>query len=350
MKRNYFLFFILFLGLFFVYNYGVGYAQEDNGIGISPAIIEERVDPGQTLRSFLYVTNKTKETKTYYVSKMNMTGLTEKGDPEFDTNSEGARVTLSSWITVPTTLLVVSGLQIKEIPFSVQIPRNAPPGGHFAGIFVSTIPSEKGNNSIATGVQTGSIISLRVAGDVKEEAQVRNFYTDKIVYDVPEVTLTAKIENTGNTLVRPAGSIEIFDWFGKKVATLIINENGGAVLPRNLRAYATTWKGEGFVLGKYEAHLGLSYGDSAKKTVYTTLAFWVFPLKIVISLIVGIFIFAIIVFGGARAYVRRELHELRGERERSGGKKKKPFLRILIVNGGFVLGIIALLAALLLFF
>lgn len=327
----------------------IGHAQEDSGIKISPSIIEERVEPGQILRSYLYVTNRTKTTQTYYVSKMNMTGLTEKGDPEFvDDASVGS--TLSSWISVPVTPIIVSGSGTKEIPFSIQIPVNAPPGGHFAGIFVSTVPdlAEK-KNTFVIGVQAGTIVSLRVAGDIKEEAQIRNFFTDKIVYDSPEVNLTAKVENSGNTLVRPSGSIEIFDWFGKKVATLIVNENGGAVLPRNTRAYTTTWRGEGFVLGKYEAHLGLSYGDAAKKTVYTTLTFWVLPTKMVLSIVVGIILSIVIVFGGARAYVRRELHELKGERERTG-KKKRSFLRILMVNGGFVLGIIALLVMLLLFF
>ncbi|MBI5153082.1 MAG: hypothetical protein HZA36_01335 [Parcubacteria group bacterium] len=349
MKR-FFLFFVLFLGIFFVYRYGVGYAQEDNGIKISPAIIEERVDPGQILRSYLYVTNRTKEAKTYYVSKKNMTGLTEKGDPEFgDDGSAG--VALSSWITVPATPISVSSLQTKEIPFSIQVPRNASPGGHFAGIFVSTIPnSAEKNNTFAIGVQAGTIISLRVAGEVKEEAQIRNFYTDKIVYNTPEVVLSAKVENTGNVLVRPAGVIEIFDWFGKKVTTLTVNEKGGVVLPHSTRVYTSTWKGEGFVLGNYEARLGLSYGDSAKKTVYTTLTFWVLPTKMMLSLVAGIIIFIVVIFGGARAYVRRELRELKGERERSGGKKRRSFLRILIINGGFVLGIVALLAVLLLFF
>jgi len=348
MKR-FFLFFVLFLGIFFIQGYLVGYAQEDNGIKVSPAIIEERVEPGQILRSYLYVTNRTKTAQTYYVSKMNMTGLTEKGDPEF--GDDAGASTLSSWISVPVTPVIVPGSGTKGIPFSIQIPVNAPPGGHFAGIFVSTVPdSAEKKNAFAIGVQAGTIVSLRVAGDVREESQIRNFFTDKIVYDIPEVKLTAKVENTGNTLVRPTGSIEIFDWFGKKVATLVVNENGGAVLPRNTRAYETVWKGEGFVLGKYTANLGLSYGDNAKKTAYTTVTFWVFPTKMVISIVVGIILFIVVIFGGARAYVRRELHELRGERERSGGKKKKSFLRILMVNGGFVLGIIALLVVLLFFF
>jgi len=349
MKR-FFLFFILFLGFFFLQGYFVGYAQEDGGIKISPAIIEERVEPGQILRSYLYVTNSTKTTQTYYVSKMNMMGLTEKGDPEFGDDA-GIGSTLSSWISIPIAPVVVPASGTKEIPFSIQIPGNASPGGHFAGIFVSTVPdSKEKSNKFVIGVQAGTIVSLRVSGDVREGLQIRNFFTDRIVYDIPEVKLTTRVENTGNTLVRPIGSIEIFDWFGKKVATLIVNEKGGAVLPRNTRAYETLWRGEGFILGKYAANLSLSYGDSAKKTAYTTATFWVFPIKMVASVLVGVILFVVVIFGGARAYVRRELHELRGERARAGGKKKKSFLRILMVNAGFVLGIIGLLVALLFFF
>jgi hypothetical protein len=79
----------------------------------------------------------------------------------------------------------------------------------------------------AVGYDVANIVSIRVAGDVSEGAEIRQFSTDQFVYGSTDVNFTLRIENLGNVLVRPSGPLEITNMFGKTVATLVFNESQG---------------------------------------------------------------------------------------------------------------------------
>ena len=51
---------------------------------------------------------------------------------------EGEDVTLAEWFTITREAVVVPREQSKEVPFSVRVPFEASPGGHFAAILVGT--------------------------------------------------------------------------------------------------------------------------------------------------------------------------------------------------------------------
>ena len=160
---------------------------------------------------------------------------------------------------------------------------------------------------IGIGYQVATIISLRVAGDIAEEAGLREFRTDKKIYGKPEVNFITKIENLGNVIIKPRGPVEITNMFGKKVATLKMNESAAAILPMEVRRFEILWQDNGLALGKYEAVMSLGYGEDGRKTISAALSFWVLPGKFVGFSLGGIALFFLLIVVAVKLYVRRKL-------------------------------------------
>lgn len=299
-----FVFFVL-IGLFSTVK-----AQEATGVKIQPSLIEERVDPGQVYSSILRITNLDSETKTFYIIKRNISGISGLGTPVLAGEEEETGYEISSWIKVTQNSIIIPGKETGEIPFSIEVPANASPGGHFGGIFVSFSPPRPKETGVAVGFQVGTIINLRISGEIFEEAQIREFRTDRAIYSKPEVKFITRVENLGNVLVRPRGPLEITDMFGRKVATLRINNEGAGVFPKTIRQFETDWKTEELVFGRYQVVMGLVYGEDGRKTISDTLSFWVLPLKIILSIVGGMLglILTIVVF--VRFYVGRKLRQI----------------------------------------
>lgn len=305
---------ILLLGIFL---FGIAFvnlrnakAEELVGIKMQPSIIEERVDPGQTYSWTLRATNVGAKTQEFYVVKRDISGLSEEGKPTFANFGEKTGLELAAWVQIAPGPFTIAPGETKEIPFSISIPQNVFPGAHLGSIFLSAEPVRPETTGIGIGYQVATIISLRVDGNVAEEAMIREFRTDKKIYGKPEVNFITKIENLGNVIVKPRGPVEITNMFGKKVATLRMNESAGAILPNEVRRFETLWQDNGLAFGKYEAVMSLGYGEDGRKTISAALGFWILPGKLVGFTLGGLALFFLIVFVTVKLYIRQKLHHL----------------------------------------
>src|SRR3989338_1288867 len=138
---------------------------------VSPPKIELTGDPGKTISGSFLLINEQEETKKFYTTFENFEAQGETGTPKFTAAVSG----LGSWISAASTVTLKSGEQ-KEIPFTIAIPTNAEPGGHFAGIFLGTSPPElEGGGQVSVGAKVGVLILLRVSGAMKEGVNLLAF-------------------------------------------------------------------------------------------------------------------------------------------------------------------------------
>lgn len=285
-------------------------AEELVGVKMQPSIIEERADPGQTYSWTLRATNVGAKTQELYVVKRDISGLSEEGKPTFANFGEKTGFELSAWVQIAPGPFSIAPGETKDIPFSIVIPNNASPGAHLGSIFLSSEPVRPETTGIGIGYQVATIISLRIAGDTAEEATLREFRTDKKIYGKPEVNFITKVENLGNVIIKPRGPVDITNMFGKKVATLKMNESAGAILPNEVRRFEVLWQDNGLAFGKYEAVMSLGYGEDGRKTISAALAFWVLPGKLVGFTLGGIAVLFLLIFVAVKLYVKRKLGHL----------------------------------------
>lgn len=289
------------------------FVHAQTGVTLQPAMIEDIADPGQTISKTLTVTNDGIGAATYYLVSKDIDDVRDDGTPIFSENEEVSTLDLSSWLVVSDEPIVLSPGQKKVIPFQVQVPADAPPGGHFGGIFLSLEPERPDTIGTGIGYQVGSIVSIQVSGEIIEVAQIREFISDKTLYSEDIVHFTTRIENKGNVLVRPRGPVEVYDMFGKKVGSEIVNEVGGAVFPAAEREFSVSWEGEGLSIGRYEAILALSYGQDVKKTIDQTLSFWILPMNIVGPFLGGLLVLIILIYILIRLYIKRKIFAMGGD-------------------------------------
>jgi hypothetical protein len=285
-------------------------AQVSEGLQIKPAVIEDNVNLGGLNQYSVTVHNIATVEKTFFLTTSDIKGLDDQGLPVFAKEGEQTGYELSSWIALPQGAITLLAGETKTISFSVHVPNQASPGAHFGAIMLTNRPVAPGTSGSGIGYSVANIISLTIAGDVHEDAQLREFSTDKIIYGTPSVTFTSKIENLGNALIRPHGIITITDMFGKQVGTIEVNSTAAPVFPGSSRKYNVEWKKDGFAFGRYEAVGGFSYGDSERKTISSTTSFWVLPLK-PIAIVLGVLLALILgMYFAIRMYIRNKLRDM----------------------------------------
>lgn len=346
------LFFLCIGILFSAHN---AHAQQSAGVRIIPAMIEEGADPGDTFEERITVTNVSEETQTYYVGVRDISGVRNENQPIFaEEGMERTGFELSEWVTFEEESFTLGPNEETSFPIQIQVPDNASPGSHFGGIFVTVEPPRLRTIGAGIGYNVGSIISIRISGDIIESARIRSFATDRLVYSEPNVTFTTRVENAGNVLVRPRGLIEVTNMFGRDVGDVIVNDGAGGVFPGTTRSFAATWEGDGMGFGRYEAVVALAYGEEGRRsTIDATMSFWILPLNIILP-ILGVLILIIAgLYIAIRLHIRNSVQRVttrggrrvvmqRRRRDRASSKLVMVAIALLVTVLLFLIGILVL--------
>lgn len=303
--------------------------QSAEALTVSPVRVELTGDPGENLVADIRLLNEQDKTITFYFSAENFEAQGEDGTPNFVSGDTG----LASWITLlpavegedPSTVTLAPQETISRT-FSVTIPEDASPGGHFAALFFGDSPPDD-SGGVAVGAKVGILILLTVSGDFEESGALLSFGTqdDKTYFENLPVHFNYRFQNEGADRVVPEGTIEIANLFGMTSEELTVNTAQSNVLPKSIRKFEETWgtspvtteeateeagfwgtvknQWAEFACGPYTATLTLTYGSDST-TVTEAVDFWVFPWQLLLVLVLSssIVLLALLVF--VRTYNR----------------------------------------------
>jgi len=306
-------------------------------LSLTPPLIKNNINPGEIWRSAIKVINNNPEPINIYLSTLDFKSGKDNGTVEFIQNSanlneDAKQYSLSQWIVIEPGPVAIPAFGSIEVPFIIDVPETAGPGGHYAAILAGTKPpaGKIGGTNIKISSLLASLILLNVNGDVKEAGQIREFSTDKKVFYDPKVNFTVRFENLGNVHIQPQGEIKVYNFFNqeKKLLTLNHNSEFGNVLPGEIRQWQFSYEGGRSLLdmGRYRAELVLNYGDTAKQTVDQKIFFWIIypkPLAIALSIIIGLILIIIFII---RRYIKKSIMRTQAQYGIVGSfeKKNKP--------------------------
>jgi hypothetical protein len=324
------------------------HAQGTEGVEIKPGIVEDRVNPGETFRFTLSVKNLAPETKTYFLLTEDIVGVSDEGLPVFAPEGQATGYEISKWIETPYPSITLQAGETGSVPFTVKVPLEATPGSHFGGLFFLTTPPKAGASGAAIGIQVGSVISLRISGDIIENARLREFSSGKMVYNTPNVDFNVRVENLSNVLLRPRGTIDITDMRGKQVAVVRVNDSQGAVFPETERLYRPVWEYDSFAFGRYQAVLSLVYGEDSRKTISGVTTFWVLPLKLILTVLGSLLGIVLVLYFVVRSYIAKKLRDMGvpAGKEYYGKRYNRSASRMMAIVATMFLCAIVLLAVL----
>ncbi len=309
------------------------------GMKLSPTTFEDNIDPGTDRSFILNVQNVGDVSSTLHPLARNITGIGPDQHPIYSDQKDAEGYALASWITYQESEIVVKPGETKALHFSIRFPKDAHPGSHMAGIFLSDRSQQEIKNGSGVGFEVGSILSFRVAGDIVEDTQIRDFFSTKTIYNTPVVGFVLKVENRGNVLAKPRGLIDITNMFGKKVVSLPINDSAAGVFPKGTREFNATWKPDDIQIGRFEAVVALAIsGVNGTQTISRVVQFWILPMNILMPFFGGLLFVIVLLYILLRLYIRRQLHGA-GVRKSRGSVESSRGLSRLTVS------VIALLVA-----
>jgi hypothetical protein len=325
------------------------FAQETVSFKISPTLIEEKLEPGSTYDFAMNIQNLGTADALLFPVARNIISINDQQQPVFSSTEGEFQYELASWITYKESQISLLPGESSMLHFKVAIPADASPGSHMAGLFLSSKPAEEVRGGSAIALDVGSIIHFQIAGEIVQDTRIREFFSEKTVYGAPGASFTINVENLGNILSRPRGMIDITNMFGKKVASLPVNEDVFGIFPKKSREFKSSWAPEDMHIGRFEAVVALSIeGPQGNQTISRVLQFWILPMNLIMPILGGLLGFILVVYFLLRLYVNRQLAGYR--RVGSGTQSTGGLSRLSAVVIGLLVAVIISLVILFFFF
>jgi hypothetical protein len=226
------------------------------GLTVIPPKFELFGNPGEILTEQVRLRNESDLPITYNVIIEDFSTSGEEGEVNLEGDTPDPNFSLASWITATDTVFLMDAKAERTFSFNVTIPKDAEPGGHYASLLFSTSgDAVPGAASVQSRV--GTLVLLRVSGNVNETAQIETFEVPSYLQSGP-VTFSLRIKNEGNVHIRPKGTIILTNLLGQKAGEIPLQ--GANVLPSAIRKMDTEWdKANAF--GVYTATLVATYGQ-----------------------------------------------------------------------------------------
>jgi hypothetical protein len=247
-----------------------------SGLTVSPAIVDNTVDPGAQFSVPITVFNITPK-------PVGITASPDGLDPNQPIDpSVSAEYNISSWFSIAEPMFLLAPGENKSVDVSVTVPENAEPGGHYATIYFQAADGDESQDASAKlSARVGVVVLLTVKGDLRPNVElVGQIETAKTQFAAGPTTFTFDLRNTGNVHFQPEGSLVVKDVFGREVKTLPLPV--GYLLPGTQRSYEVTWE-RGVRPGWYTADVSLQAGITLQAT---SQRFLLLPLILVLPLLV----------------------------------------------------------------
>ncbi|KPJ56953.1 hypothetical protein AMJ49_03510 [Parcubacteria bacterium DG_74_2] len=281
MKKN-FLLILIFGGLILA---PAIFAQVS--IGISPLVFEITGNPGDVIENQVKIYNPSDVTISIRMTVEDIAPTGEAGHVVVEP-AETETYSIAKWTKSEPEEFVLKPKEEKWVKFTISIPENAEPGGHYGTIVAGSTQVVGGGITGAVIVpRVGTLVLLVVPGQMEESLIVKDLTAPKYSEYGP-INFAIRFENEGTVHVKPKGQIVITNWLGKKVGSIPFPERN--VLPEAIRKFEASWDKKWLWAGRYTATLTGSYGMNNLLLTPTVITFWAFPWKI------GLVILAIIVF------------------------------------------------------
>lgn len=267
---------------------------------IWPLTLDMTAQPGEAVSGVVDLTNTGSAESTYSVRVRDFSASAdESGIPDFFQEDTLSERSIKPWISFDSERLSLASGESREVHFTIQVPTDAVPGGYYSAVLFSE--SAPGTN-VRVQTNIGSLLFLTVLGNAKTTGELLSFTAPQIASHLPHV-FTSRIENSGDTIIVPTGTITVSNVFGIERGRLTVNPDGAHVLQDSTRSLTTTWQHQelpegtselvrewkNFALGYYRATIALQL-ESGGQTFTSTTGFWIIPWQLIGFCLILIFI------------------------------------------------------------
>lgn len=215
-------------------------SEPRESITLSPTSKKYTANPGDVIKDKLIILNdgQTDYGFTNYARPYSVDN-NEYNTPNFDDPVPNAD--LYSWVRFNSTSKEAKAGATVYVDYTIQVPKDASPGGHYGAIFAEVHPPKDSvkpeGNAIVRTKRVGMIIYLTVKGDIKEAGNAHKGTIQPWQLE-PPMKASVIAQNTGNTHFFDSVTFTVFDSLGNvKFKT----DREYAILPGTTREMAIEW-------------------------------------------------------------------------------------------------------------
>lgn len=263
---------------------GSAAAQESEieSITMSPVAQYYHVNAGESKSDVLTVINDGKKAYDFIVYARPYSVNNEKYEPNFTKTPTNADV--YSWVQFPQTKYHLEPGKSVKVNYTMTVPAQAAPGGHYGVIFVETQPAITATaNSVIRKKRVGSIIYATVNGQYKNAGEALG--AEIPFWQVqPPLHTSVNVKNTGNADFITETHMVVKDVLGnvKYEAT-----KEYPVLPQTTRKIAMDWTGASW-FGLYKVDLAQKVlGKTTSSSGYVLMMPRYLPIALLVVILIG---------------------------------------------------------------
>lgn len=253
-------------------------------ITMSPTGSQYTSTAGGVLTDKLTIVNDSKKAYDFIVyARPYSINNNEYSNPDFTSITKSAD--LYAWVQFPQTKFHAEPNTTTYVNYSINIPANASPGGHYGVIFAEVQPTEQNvsGNQIIRKKRVGSIVYTTVNGAVKLAGDTGQgsipFWQVQ-----PPLHTTVVTKNNGNTHFTSDAKLTVQDVFGN---VKYQSKKNYFVLPNTVRTTELNWdKAPWF--GLFKATTEQSFlGKSYKSDGYVLIMPRYLPVALLVVFVIG---------------------------------------------------------------
>lgn len=333
MRKLFGIFFSLTLLGLFLTNVSTVFAQENQGLNItiSPSSFDITAKPGEKIQQRFRVRNNMSVPLTLHLHA-DILSVDEKG--QIVPVTAKTNDSYLTWLELTPVTTSAKPKEWTDFSVTLSVPSDAAFGYYYAlHITQDPMTVTDSTTKVLGDVILPILLNVEKVGE-NREGKISSFLPTNFVNEYLPVDFTVDIKNTGNTHLRPHGNIFIRDG-NKDIATIDVNQAGGAILPDTSRKFQSSWSDGFFVIttetkdgrtekhlqinwdkipqfriGKYTANLSIIYdGGTRDILLEKTTTFWIFPYRLIGGTLIGIALCIFLVRVILKFYIRHEIQK-----------------------------------------
>jgi len=250
-------------------------------ITLSPVSKSHAIKSGESLKDSFKVINSgdTAFSFSVYARPFSVSG--EQYEQDFVSLTE--RSNAYRWVQFEKTKWDIKPGDTVTVNYTLRVPEGATPGGHYGVMFAETQPKDSDDNSsVVRNKRVGSVLKVRVEGDVVEQGKQLSFDVP-FLQNRPPLTSNERIENTGNVDFDVTQVMPVKDIFGR---TKYADKKTQTVYPDTTRALEFNWQEVNW-FGLYKVEMNSEFLDQSQSSSSYVLIAPVWLLVVAVLAVIG---------------------------------------------------------------
>lgn len=260
-------------------------ATDVETITLSPVDRHYTLKAGEVLSDKLTVINNGAKEYQFTAYARPYSVKDENYTPDF--RSEPKNADAYQWVQFDRPTYTLKAGESTKVNYTVRVPKDAAPGGHYGVLFVETQPAKvQDGTAIVRKKRLGAIMYTTVRGTFKTDG-VADSISVPFFQSEPPLTASQRIQNTGNSDFTVKSTMKVYDAFGSKKYEVIKDYT---ILPGTTRKLVFEWPASSW-FGLYKAEVTTSFiGKSSTSSGYILMVpIWMY-------IVLGIVIIARVVY------------------------------------------------------